>query len=245
VPAGRLAACATIKRVAPITPREFGDRGRRRAQSLGIDPDRLPPGQSPTLKWPVLSIEETPAIDIAEWTLTIDGAVEAPFTLDWKALRAEPAFDWEGDIHCVTRWSKFGMRWRGVSVRELIERARPTADAGFVLAHTDTGYTTDLPLADVLDHPALIAHEADGAPLEPEHGGPVRLFVPHLYLWKSAKWLTRLEILEHDELGFWERNGYHHRGDPWHEQRHSVDDYVARALRREARAGAAARLRRS
>ena len=220
----------------PITPRQFADRGRRRAQSLGIDPDRLPPGQSPTLKWPVLSIEETPEIDTARWTLTIDGAVEEPLVIDWKTLMAAPQVQWAGDIHCVTRWSKFGMRWRGVEVRELIQRARPTAQAGFLLAHSVSGYTTDLPLSDVLDHPALVAHEADGEPLEPEHGGPVRLFVPHLYLWKSAKWLSRLEVLEQDELGFWERNGYHHRGDPWREERHSVDDYVARTLRRQAMA---------
>lgn len=219
----------------PITPGQFGDRGRRRAQSLGIDPDRLPPGQSPTLKWPVLSIEEVPEIPTAQWTLTVDGAVEEPIVIDWDTLMAAPQVEWSGDIHCVTRWSKFGMRWRGVDVRALLERARPTAGAGYVLAHAVSGYTTDLPLSDVLDHPALIAHEADGAPLEPEHGGPVRLFVPHLYLWKSAKWLIRLEVLEEDELGFWERNGYHHRGDPWHEERHSVDDYVARTLRREAR----------
>jgi DMSO/TMAO reductase YedYZ molybdopterin-dependent catalytic subunit len=220
----------------PITPRQFGDRGRRRAGSLGIDPARVPPGQSPTLKWPVLSIEETPTTPAERWTLTVDGAVAEPFTLDWSQLAAEPHVDWSGDIHCVTRWSKFGMRWRGVSVASLIARARPTGEAGFLLAHSEGGYTTNLPLSDVLEHPALVAVEADGAPLEADHGGPLRLFVPHLYLWKSAKWLTRLQVLEEDELGFWERNGYHHRGDPWMEERHSVGDYVARALRREARA---------
>ena len=220
----------------PITPRMFGDRGRRRAVSLGIDPERLPPGQSPTVKWPVLSIEQTPEIELATWTLTIDGAVAEAVTLDWAQLMAEPATDWTGDIHCVTRWSKFGMRWRGVDVARLLARARPLPGAGFLLAESVGGYTTNLPLSDVTDHPALVAFEADGAPLEAEHGGPVRLLVPHLYLWKSAKWLTRLQVLTDDELGFWERNGYHHRGDPWHEERHSVDEYVARARRREARA---------
>jgi DMSO/TMAO reductase YedYZ molybdopterin-dependent catalytic subunit len=227
----------------PITPRVFGERGRRRAASLGIDPERLPPGQSPTVKWPVLSIEETPEIAAHDWTLTIGGAVREPLTLDWATLRAEPQVDWEGDIHCVTRWSKFGMRWRGVAVAPLLERAGLTDDASFLLAESHGGYTTNLPLADVLDHPALIAFEADGGPLEPEHGGPLRLFVPHLYLWKSAKWLTRLQVLEHDELGFWERNGYHHRGDPWAEERHSVEDYVARAMRRDARAAGGSGLR--
>lgn len=221
----------------PITARIFGDRGRRRAASLGIDPERLPPGQSPTVKWPVLSIEETPRTPAAEWTLSVAGAVERPFTLSWEELIAEPRVDWDGDIHCVTRWSKFGMHWSGIGVAALLARAQLLPSAGFVLAESAGGYTTNLPLSDVTEHPALIALEADGAPLEPEHGGPVRLFVPHLYLWKSAKWLTRLQILEEDELGFWERNGYHHRGDPWQEERHSVDDYVARAMRREARAG--------
>ena len=222
----------------PITPRLFGERGRRRAVALGIDPERLPPGQSPTEKWPVLSVEAAPEIPVAEWTLTIDGAVQEPVTLDWAALMAEPQTVWEGDIHCVTRWSKFGMRWQGVDVARLIERARPTPAARFVLAESITGYTTNLPLTDLTEHPALVAHRAAGAPLAAEHGGPVRLFVPHLYFWKSAKWLSRLQLLAEDELGFWERNGYHHHGDPWLQERHSVDGYVARAMRRAARGAA-------
>jgi DMSO/TMAO reductase YedYZ molybdopterin-dependent catalytic subunit len=228
----------------PITPSQFGDRGRRRAVELGIDPGRLPPGQSPTVKWPVLSIEETPQIAREDWTLTIDGAVAEPFTVNWAQLMSEPQTDWSGDIHCVTRWSKFQMTWRGIEVGPLLERARPLPGAGFLLAESVGGYTTNLPLGDVRDHPALIAHEADGGPLDPEHGGPLRLFVPHLYLWKSAKWLSRLQVIEADELGFWERNGYHHRGDPWREERHSVDDYVARTMRREARSAARERGRR-
>ena len=221
----------------PITPRIFGERGRRRARALGIDPDRLPPGQSPTVKWPVLSVGPTPRVERDTWLLSIDGAVEAPYVLDWGALQAVPQIDWEGDIHCVTRWSKFGMRWRGVPVAELLTRARPAADASHLLAHCYGGYTTNLPLSDVLEHPALIAHTADGAPLEADHGGPARLLVPHLYLWKSAKWIRRLEVLEIDRLGFWEENGYHHRGDPWQEERYSVPEYVARTRRREIRGG--------
>ena len=219
----------------PITPRIFGERGRRRARALGIDPDRLPPGQSPTVKWPVLSVGPTPRVERETWLLSIDGAVEAPYVLDWAALQAVPQTDWEGDIHCVTRWSKFGMGWRGVSVAELLTRARPAAHASHLLAHCYGGYTTNLPLSDVLEHPALIAHTADGAPLEADHGGPARLLVPHLYLWKSAKWIRRLEVLETDRLGFWEENGYHHRGDPWQEERYSVPEYVARTQRREIR----------
>jgi DMSO/TMAO reductase YedYZ molybdopterin-dependent catalytic subunit len=222
-------------RIMPITPKLFGERGRNRAAALGIDPGRVPPGQSPTVKWPVLTIGSEPTVTTAQWVLSIDGAVEHPFVINWQQLLAEPQTDWEGDIHCVTRWSKFGVRWRGVSVAALLERAVLTPRASHILAHSYGGYTTNLPLSDVLEHPALIAYEADGGPLTREHGGPVRLFVPHLYLWKSAKWIKRLEILTEDRLGFWERNGYHHRGDPWLQERYSVDDYVAQANRRELR----------
>ncbi len=218
-----------------ITPRIFGERGKRRASAFGIDPDRLPPGQSPTLKWPVLSVGATPRVTREQWILSIDGAVDAPFVLDWARLQEQPQTDWTGDIHCVTRWSKFGMRWRGVAVRTLIERAGPTPQASHLLVHAYGGYTTNLPLSDVLEHPAFIAHEAEGAPLEADHGGPPRLLVPHLYLWKSAKWVSRLEVLDADRLGFWEENGYHHRGDPWHEERYSVDEYVIRTRGRGLR----------
>jgi DMSO/TMAO reductase YedYZ molybdopterin-dependent catalytic subunit len=220
----------------PMTPRIFGERGRRRAVSLGIDPDQLPPGQSPTVKWPVLSVGPTPRVPTDTWLLSVDGAVREPYVLAWDQLLSGGQTTWSGNIHCVTRWSRFGMRWRGVSVKELIERAGPLPEASHLMAHSYGGYTTNLPLADVLERPALIAHEADGAPLEPDHGGPARLLVPHLYLWKSAKWIKRLELLEGDRLGFWEANGYHHRGDPWHEERHSVDEYVARANKRRIRA---------
>lgn len=219
----------------PLTPRIFAARGQRRAAALGIDPARLPPGQSPTVKWPVLSLGATPRVQTSRWLLSVDGAVEHPYVLDWERLRSLPHTDWHGDIHCVTRWSRFDMDWRGVSVRLLLDRAVLRADASHLLAHCYGGYTTNMPLSDVLEHPALIAHTVGGGSLEPDHGGPARLLVPHLYLWKSAKWVRRLEVLTEDRLGFWEMNGYHHRGDPWREERHSVDEYVARAMRREAR----------
>jgi DMSO/TMAO reductase YedYZ molybdopterin-dependent catalytic subunit len=222
----------------PITSRIFGERGKRRAQALGIDPARVPPGQSPTVKWPVLSVGATPSVGTDQWRLSIDGAVAEPYVLDWEQFQSLAGARFNGDVHCVTRWSKFDMDWRGADVRALIERAKPVPEATHLLAHSYGGYTTNLPLSDVLEHPALIATEADGAPLEPDHGGPARLLVPHLYLWKSAKWIQRLELLDHDQLGFWERNGYHHRGDPWREERYSVEDYVARTLRRRARADA-------
>jgi DMSO/TMAO reductase YedYZ molybdopterin-dependent catalytic subunit len=222
-------------RPMPITPRIFGERGRRRALSLGIDPEALPPGQSPTVKWPVLTVGPTPQVPRETWLLSVDGAVREPYVLGWDDLLAEEQTTWDGNIHCVTRWSKFGMRWRGVSVRTLVERTQPRPEASHLMAHCYGGYTTNLPLADVLERPALIAYEADGAPLEPDHGGPARLLVPHLYLWKSAKWVNRLELLDGDRLGFWEENGYHHRGDPWREERYSVDEYVARTNKRKIR----------
>src|SRR5579872_3692014 len=154
----------------PLTPKIFAARGRKRAQSLGIDPDRLPPGQSPTVKWPVLSLGATPNVPRSTWRLGIDGAVKHPLTLDWHALANAPQTDWTGDIHCVTRWSRFSMRWRGVSVAYLLEQAGPTPEASHLLAHCYGGYTTNLPLSDVLEHPAFIAHEVDGNPLEPDHG---------------------------------------------------------------------------
>ena len=224
--------------MSPITPKLFGERGRKRASALGIDPDRVPPGQSPTVKWPVLTIGADPTVTREQWKLSIDGTVQRSFVLDWPGLVGGGQTDWEGDVHCVTRWSKFGMRWRGVSVARLLDRAGVRPDATHLLAHSYGGYTTNLPLSDVTEHPALIAYEADGEPLTREHGGPVRLLVPHLYLWKSAKWIKRLEILTEDRLGFWERNGYHHRGDPWLQERYSEDDYVARAKVRELRRSA-------
>jgi DMSO/TMAO reductase YedYZ molybdopterin-dependent catalytic subunit len=201
-----------------ITPRMFGERGRRRALKLGIDPERLPPGQSPTVKFPVFTFRSVPSIE--DWSLTIDGAVDNPFTLDLAGLRALPRVEQVSDFHCVTRWSQFDMRWGGVRARDVVETARPREAATHVVAHGYDGYTTNLPLAALLAGDALIADAYDGRPLEPDHGAPVRLLVPSRYGWKSAKWLSRLELLDHDEPGFWERNGYHNDGDPWREERH-------------------------
>ena len=201
-----------------ITPRMFGDRGRRRAEKLGIDPDRLPPGQSPSVKFPVFTYSSVPQVQTAE--LTIDGHVEEPYTLSDADFRSLAHIEQTSDFHCVTRWSQFDMRFAGVRARDLIERARPLPGASHVVAHGLDGYTTNLPLDVVLADDVLIADRYDGAPLTPDHGFPRRLLVPARYGWKSAKWLRRLEILDHDEPGFWERNGYHNDGDPWREQRH-------------------------
>jgi DMSO/TMAO reductase YedYZ molybdopterin-dependent catalytic subunit len=197
-----------------------GFTGRRR----GADDPGLPPGQYDTgATWPVLTAEATPQLDTSTWTLSVDGLVEQPTTWSWDEIHALPESTYDGAIHCVTTWSKFGMSWAGVSVDTLLAAARPMASATHVLAHSHTGYTTNLPLADVTGGLAWVAWEVDGEPLPVDHGGPARLLVPHLYFWKSAKWVSRLELLDHDQQGFWERNGYHDRGDPWLEQRYQGD----------------------
>lgn len=202
---------------APVT-RGFVGR-RRPAQS-----DRLPPGQYDAgRQWPVLSAEPTPQVDRDRWTLTVDGAVLEPRTWDWSELRALPHTTTTVDIHCVTTWSRFDTPFTGVSVETLLEVVGVATEATHVVAHTASGYTTNLPLEDVRGDRAWVVWDADGQPLSADHGGPVRLLVPHLYFWKSAKWLTRLELLDHDEPGFWERGGYHDRGDPWLEQRYQGD----------------------
>ena len=184
---------------------------------------RLPPGQYDTgAGWPVLTAEATPRLDTAAWTMTVDGLVESPTTWTWDEIHALPGSTFTGDIHCVTTWSKFDTVFSGVSVDELLEAARPRADARFVMARSTTGYTTNLPLEDLTGGKAWVVWDFNGKPLQREHGGPVRLLVPHLYFWKSAKWVTRLELMAEDRPGFWERNGYHMRGDPWKEERYSA-----------------------
>jgi DMSO/TMAO reductase YedYZ molybdopterin-dependent catalytic subunit len=185
---------------------------------------RLPPGQYDAgRQWPVLNAEATPKIDPAGWTFTVEGDVEAPTTWTWDEMHALPQSTYAGDIHCVTTWSRLGMEFEGVSVDTLLDAARPRATATHVVAYSSTGYTTNLPLADVTRNRAWVAFTADGAPLSRDHGGPARLLVPHLYFWKSAKWVSGIRVLDHDEPGFWERNGYHDRGDPWLEQRYQGD----------------------
>jgi DMSO/TMAO reductase YedYZ molybdopterin-dependent catalytic subunit len=198
----------------------FFDRNREALAAKGIDPARLPPGQYATERFPVLHAGSVPDYgDLSGWDLRIFGLVDAEVTLSLDELRALPATTSTVDIHCVTKWSKFDTTWRGVAVPDLLALAGVRPGATHLLAHSEFGFTANLPLADVTEHPALVAYEYDGRPLEPEHGFPARLFVPHLYFWKSAKWLRGLELLDHDEPGFWERNGYHMRGDPFLEQR--------------------------
>ncbi|HEX6419291.1 MAG TPA: sulfite oxidase-like oxidoreductase [Acidimicrobiales bacterium] len=203
--------------MAKIT-RGFTGRGR-----AARDP-RLPPGQYDARDdWPVLNAEVTPDIPTASWHFRIDGEVARPTAWTWDEIQALPRSTWTGDIHCVTTWSKLGITFAGVSVDELLAVARPLPTATHVMALAHTGYTTNLPLADLTGGRAWVVWEVDGAPLPREHGGPARLLVPHLYFWKSAKWVSGLRVMDHDEPGFWERNGYHDRGDPWLEQRYRGD----------------------
>jgi len=194
--------------------------GRNRG---GRDP-RLPPGQYDVgSDFPVLTAEVTPSIEPASWTMTIDGLVESPRTWSWDELHALPPSRFEGDIHCVTTWSKLATSFEGVSLDTLLVETRPLAGATHLVATSTTGYTTNLPLEHVRDGRAWVVWTHEGHPLPREHGGPARLLVPHLYFWKSAKWVTRITLLDHDEPGFWERNGYHDLGDPWREQRYQGD----------------------
>lgn len=181
----------------------------------------VPPGQTLTAGFPVLHVGDVPAFDPATWRLRFFGLLENPFELSFDELRSLPSTEWRGDIHCVTRWTKKETRWRGVLFRTLVERAKPLAQARFVVQHADNEYTTNLPLAKMLDDDVLIAYEFDGQALEPIHGGPVRMLVPKLYFWKSAKWINGIEFKEHDEKGFWEVRGYHNDADPWKEQRYA------------------------
>jgi len=188
------------------------------------DSRRLPPGQIVTRKWPVLHYGTVPTFDAATWRFRISGLVERPGELTWSELQALPRQETLCDIHCVTRWSRYDNVFEGVAVRSLLERAGVQREARYALVHAEHGYTTNLPLED-LDRPEnLLALRHNGEPLPAEHGGPVRLLVPHLYFWKSAKWVRGLELLADDYPGFWEQNGYHMRGDPWREERYGRPD---------------------
>ena len=197
----------------------FISRGFRGRPKVDAEPGRVPPGQYVTSDFPVLSAGPTPNVPLDRWRFTIEGQVDKPLTWTWQELQALPSEDVTVDIHCVTKWSKLDTRWKGVSVDTLLKDA-PTA-AKFVMAHSFGGYTTNLPLEDVTGGKAWVAYEFGGEPLEPEHGGPARLLVPHLYFWKSAKWVRGIEVAGHDRPGFWEQNGYHNQADPWREERFS------------------------
>ena len=197
-----------------IITRGFG--GRRDPEAAA-----LPPGQHLTEDFPVLTAGPTQFVDTDDWSFTITTETDERHTWSWDDLMALPIEDVEVDIHCVTRWSKPATRWRGVPVDAFFEEVESTGD--YVMAHSYGGYTTNLPLEDLLDGKAWVAFEYDDGPLPAEHGGPVRLLVPHLYFWKSAKWLNGFTMMAGDEPGFWEGFGYHNYGDPWREERYAGD----------------------
>jgi DMSO/TMAO reductase YedYZ molybdopterin-dependent catalytic subunit len=208
----------------------FFDRNRKALADRGIAPDRLPPGQYTTDRFPVLHAGDVPHYDdLGVWDFRIFGLVGHERTLSWTELTALPAADAVVDIHCVTKWSKFDTAWRGVPFDTIIDMAAPDPSATHVMWHSEYGFTANVPLEDVRgtdDHGrprCLLAYEYDGQPLEPDHGYPLRAFVPHLYFWKSAKWLRGVEFMNGDKPGFWERNGYHMYGDPFREQRYWGD----------------------
>ncbi len=198
----------------------FRSRAMRKVEEAGYDPDRLPPGQYLTEKWPVLHAGTVPNTDLATWDFKVFGEVESPLTLSWEELTALPAREVTTDIHCVTRWSRFDTSFKGVHWSELAKVVQPKPSARYVVAHAEQGFTANVPLAALEDDDALLAYEADGEPLTPEHGWPLRLVIPKRYFWKSAKWLRGIELLDHDEPGFWERLGYHNEADYWKEERY-------------------------
>ena len=183
--------------------------------------DRLPPGQRLVETWPVLDLGVQPEIPLDKWRLTIDGLVEAPTVWRWADILAQPEFEDVSDIHCVTSWSRFDNRWRGVSARHLLSLVRPKPEANHVVFHSYDTYTTNVALDAFAEEDVLLATHHDGEPIPVEHGGPLRVIMPRWYFWKSAKWVKRIEFVAADRPGFWEERGYHNEGDPWEEQRYS------------------------
>jgi DMSO/TMAO reductase YedYZ molybdopterin-dependent catalytic subunit len=198
----------------------FRSKAEAKVRDAGYDPARLPPGQYLTDKWPVLHAGDVPRVDLDSWRLAVTGEVEEPLSLDFDELTALPATEVTTDIHCVTRWSRFDARFKGVHWSELAKLCRPKPSARFAIAHAEAGFTANVPLAALEDANALIVYEADGEPLTPDHGWPVRLVIPTRYFWKSAKWLTGIELSAVDKPGFWERYGYHNDADFRQEQRY-------------------------
>ena len=205
-----------------IATKEAWARDGRLLTGTKADParDRLPPGQRAVNNWPVLDLGVQPDIPLDKWRLTIDGLVESPLRWTWEEFRSQPEFEATSDIHCVTAWSRFDNHWTGVSAKHIIECVRPKPETKFVIFHSFDTYTTNVPLASLNDDDVLLAHSWEGQPIPREHGGPLRVVVPKLYFWKSAKWLKRIEFAATDKLGFWEVRGYHNHGDPWTEERY-------------------------
>jgi DMSO/TMAO reductase YedYZ molybdopterin-dependent catalytic subunit len=201
----------------------FAGNERKQREQQMREEGRLPPGQSLTLKWPVPHEGSVPQFDPAHWDLRVFGQVRNPVKLSWEEFNRLPRITTTSDFHCVTRWSRFDNHWQGVGFQEIIKLAEPLTEAQYVLVQAEGGYTANVSLVDLDRDNVLLAMHHDGKPLEPEHGYPLRLVVPHLYGWKSVKWVRGFEFLDSDAPGFWEQNGYHMRGDPWKEQRFETD----------------------
>jgi DMSO/TMAO reductase YedYZ molybdopterin-dependent catalytic subunit len=198
-------------------------RNRSNSEKTEIRPDgkdRLPPGQYVTKKFPVLSYEETPKFDSQSYRFRVWGLVENPLELSWEQLQELPRISLTADFHCVTAWSRYDNIWEGIHIREILKLAKPKPEAHYIIAHSWTGYTTNMSFKDLNEDDVLIAFNHDGHPIEPDHGGPIRLIVPKLYAYKSAKWLGGIEFMEKDQHGFWEIRGYHDHADPWLEERY-------------------------
>ncbi len=197
-----------------------GFKGKRNASA----PERIPAGQYETKDFPVLSAGPTPRISLQTWSFTVEGLVAAPRQFTWEEFNALPRESFTRDIHCVTKWSKLDTHWEGVRIDTLLESVTISPEAHYVMAYCYGGYTTNIPLADLQNGKAFVALRYEGQPLDPEHGGPARLVVPHLYFWKSAKWIKGLRLMAENEAGFWEQYGYSMHADPWKEQRYRTDD---------------------
>lgn len=202
------------------------ERWAREGRLLTGSPDlqhknRLPPGQREVKNWPVLDLGAQPNIPKDQWRLFINGAVENPVRLDWAAFEALPQIESVSDMHCVTQWSRYDNHWKGVSSRTILDLVMPSADVKHVVFHSYDTYTTNVSLEVFADPDVLLAHTWEGLPITREHGGPLRVMIPRWYLWKSAKWIKRIEFVTEDRPGFWETRGYHNEGDPWLEQRYS------------------------
>jgi DMSO/TMAO reductase YedYZ molybdopterin-dependent catalytic subunit len=204
-------------------PSIFSGAERKEKEQAMLRAGRLPPGQSLTLKWPVLHYGSVPKFDPVKWNFRLSGLVETPVQLSWDQFNRLPMVHTRSDFHCVTRWSRFDNDWQGVAFKEIVKLAHPQPEAKYVLVHAEQGFTANVPLADLDRDDVLLATHHDDQPLTPDHGYPLRLIVPHLYAWKSVKWLRGLEFLESDVAGFWEQNGYHMYGDPFKEQRFDTD----------------------
>ncbi|OHV84887.1 sulfite oxidase-like oxidoreductase [Rhizobium sp. LCM 4573] len=207
-----------------ITKRKWAEQGKfLTGHTSRSEAERLPPGQHLVKNWPILDLGQQPQVTTSQWRLDVRGLVNHAQTFDWKAFQALPQSEMRSDIHCVTTWSRYDNNWKGISTHDFLNAVDPRDEAVAVMLTSYDGYTTNLLLSDFASPDAILVTEWEGQPLTREHGGPVRLVVPHLYFWKSAKWLHRIEFLDRDRAGFWESNGYHMRGEPWAEERYSGD----------------------